>query len=160
MENALTMRILGLPAWAWGAILGVGVAGYVYLHNRNSGDANSADTSTVQYDANGDPISSDGMSGPQDSGNADAQYLGTTPLTDYGGGGGFNYSGPPQAIDPTLRLPASVISQLNRLQKEEATVKRQQAILNRQRGHRHPPPPRRRPPRQQPHNALKQQSAR
>lgn len=134
-----------------GAVLGVGIAGYVYLHNRNaSGDANSADTSGDMVDANGDPISSDGLAGAQDSGGADQQYLGTEPLTDYSGSsGGFNYSGPPPAIDANVRLPAATLKQIQAIAKEQATVKRQQAILNRQRGHRHPPPKRRKPPRQQ-----------
>lgn len=142
MENALKMRILFLPAWAWGAIIGVGIAGYTYMHHRAQADAQSADTSGDAVDANGDPLSSDGLAGAQDSGGADQQYLGTSPLTDYSGGGGFNYSPPPPPPPADLRLPASTVKQLQAIAKEQATVKRQQAILNRQRGHRHHAPPR------------------
>ena len=144
MENALTEKLFGMPAWVWGAIVGVGVAGFTYLHRRNAAAANSADTSSQMTDANGNPISSDGLAGPQDSGGADQQYLGSVPMTDYSGGGGFNYSGPPAAPPADIRLPASTVKQLQEIAKEQATVKRQQAILNRQRGHR--PPSKAHPP--------------
>jgi hypothetical protein len=139
MENALTEKLFGMPAWVWGAIVGVGVAGFTYLHKKNSANAASADTSAQQYDANGNPIDTSGTAGTSTTG-GDQQYLGTSPLTDYSGAqGGFNYSGPPPAVSADVRLDPKVLAQLNKLAKEEATVKRQQAILNRQRGHRKPP---------------------
>ncbi len=134
MENALTEKLFGMPAWVWGAIVGVGVAGFTYLHKKNSANATSADTSATQYDANGNPISSDGLAGPQDSLGADQSYIGSTPMTDYAGGGGFNYSPPPPAPAANLRLPQSTINEINQIAKEQQTLKRQQQNLNRKRG--------------------------
>lgn len=43
MHPNLTAKIGPLPAWAWGAIVGLGLVGFLYLHGRSSA-ASSSDT--------------------------------------------------------------------------------------------------------------------
>lgn len=40
--GALTRKLGPLPVWVWGVLVGAGVLGYAYLHNRNSAAADQA----------------------------------------------------------------------------------------------------------------------
>lgn len=106
MMDALQMKVLGLPAWAWGAIIGVGVVGISYYRSRNApADPNSADPNAA-VDANGNPLDTSGIAGynPTDaSGDAGGYYPGP-----IGGVGGFNYATPAPAPNPNSRLEKQV----------------------------------------------------
>jgi hypothetical protein len=122
MMDALQMRVLGLPAWAWGAIIGVGVVGISYYRSRNApADPNSGQTDpNAAVDANGNPIDPSGIASynPTDaSGDAGGYYPGP-----IGGVGGFNYSTPAPAPNPNARLDpkqAKELAALLRLERNE-----------------------------------------
>lgn len=117
MMDALHMRVLGLPAWAWGAILGLGVVGFTYLHSRNAASTTSASGSTdpnAAVDANGNPIDTSGVTSYDPSADSGGYMPGP-----IGGVGGFNYATPAPAYNPNMRLDPKQARELAYLVRQE-----------------------------------------
>jgi hypothetical protein len=147
MENALTEKLFGMPAWVWGGIVGIGIAGFSYLHHKGtSGDAtDSGGTDSTTAADNG---MTDGVA---DASTADAggdyPYSDMPEAQDYGGDpGGFNYSSPPPAVPVTAHLSVAQENQIKQILKQEKAENRKLANLNRKRGHSKASPVHKSPP--------------
>jgi hypothetical protein len=51
--GALTRKLGPLPVWVWGVLVGAGVLGYAYLHNRNSAAADPSAAGAAAGDPTG-----------------------------------------------------------------------------------------------------------